>query len=284
MRKLAVSSAVALAVALGMPAGVRADNSSPSLPNGTVGMTFRFTTAVSTPKGTQSASGTIAISRTGPEKLLLTVTTNGGSTRTIPLVVANGAIKPDPAATAAPGGNPETQAAAKALLSNMKLAAGVGVAARKSSGKSFTVPVTLTPVGQGTAIPADLAMTVYQTSHGTAYVGEVEQSTTTRLPASGGIDPAQLEKSVGVAVGGTALGLTPAGRAAAMVAMHHRNEEQKKAAGGELPDAIALTVNSHFANDRFRDISGRQTDTLKIGNKTVAIVSSWSFTAISSRR
>jgi hypothetical protein len=167
------------------------------------------------------------------------------------------------------------------LLSNMKLAAAIGIAARKSSGKSFKVPVTLTPVGQGSAVFAHLAMTAYPTSHTTAYAGAVEQSTTTQLPPSGEIDPAQLQKTVGVAVAGEAAGLTPAGRAAAMVAMHHRNQEQKNAANGELPDTITLTVTSHFANGRFRDVSGQQTDALKITSKTVSIVSNWSFTASS---
>lgn len=63
--------------------------------------------------------------------------------------------------------------------------------------------------------------------------------------------------------------------------MHHRNEEQKQAANGELPDAIALSVESHFADGRFRYISGRQSDSLKVGGKTVTIVSSWSFSATS---
>jgi hypothetical protein len=276
MGKLAWFSASELALAVAIPIVVIANDSAPSLPNGAVGVTLRFNTAVNTPKGTQSASGTIAVNRVGAGKLTLSVTTSDGSTRTIPLVVSNGAVQP--ARTPAPGGSSETQAAAKALLANMKLAATIGAAARKSSGKNFTVPVTLTPVGQGTPVPANLAMTAYTTGHGAAaYVGEVEQSTTTRLPPSGGIDPAQLEKSVGVGV--AAHGLTPAGRAAAAVAMHHRNEEQKNAANGNLSDTRTLSVNSHFTNGRFHEISGHQTDSLKIGGKAVSIVSTWSFTA-----
>lgn len=278
MRRVAHSCAAALALVVSMPTAVRAQTSS-SFPNGAVGMTFRFRTSVNTPKGTQTANGTIALSQNGPGRLLLTVRTSDGSTRRIPLVVANGTVKPDPAATPQPNGNPETQAAAKALLSNMKLAAAVGAAAHRSSGKSFTVAVTLTPVGEGIAVGADLAMIVFETHRGAmAYNGEVEQSTTTRLPQGGGIDPAQLEKNVGVAVAGYGIGLTPAGRAASMAVMHHRNVEQKKAANGSVPDAISLSVESHFANGRFADISGRQTDVLTMGNRTVSIVSSWSFT------
>lgn len=279
MRRLALLSASALAAALCVPAEARATNAGPSLPNGAVGATFRFNTAVKTPKGSQSASGTIAVRSTGPGKLTLTVATSDGSTRTIPLVIANGTVKP--AQAPAPDENPEAQAAAKALLANMKLAASVGMAARKSSGKSFTVPVTLTPVGEGIALPADLSMMAYVTGHGaTRFAGEVEQSTSTQLAASGGINPAQLEKSVGVGVASSAAGLTPAGRAAAMVAMHHRNAEQQ-AANGALPDTISLSVEAHFANGKFRDISGQQTDALSVGGKAVSIVSSWSFVSTS---
>jgi hypothetical protein len=176
----------------------------------------------------------------------------------------------------------QAQAKAQALLSNMKLAADVGMAARASAGKAFKVGVTLTPIGQGTAVPAELTMKAFPTTHGaTGYVGEVEQTTTTRLPPNGGIDPAQLEKSVGVSVAAHAVGLTPVGLAAVAVAMHHRSEEQKKAANGELSDNVTLIIKSHFTDGRFREISGEQTDALKIGGKAVTITSTWSFTKTS---
>jgi hypothetical protein len=162
----------------------------------------------------------------------------------------------------------------------MKLAATISVAARKTSAPRFKIPVTLTPVGQGTPVLAQVAMVAYVTRTGTSYAGDVEGSTTTRLPQNGGLDPQQLAKSVGVGIAEHAVGLTPVGRAATMVAMHHRNEEEKKAANGDLPDTITLTVRSRFANGHFQDIAGTQIDALKIGGKTVSIVSNWSFTAV----
>jgi hypothetical protein len=69
-----------------------------------------------------------------------------------------------------------------------------------------------------------------------------------------------------------------------MALAHHRSVEQKKAAGGDLPDRIALAVESRFANGRFSEISGLQTDSLTIGGKAVSIASRWSFTATSSAR
>lgn len=274
MRRVVALSATTLAAAVCLPVGLWADNQAPSLPNG--GATFRFNTAVKTPKGSQSASGTIAVKRIGPGRLTLTVTLSDGSTRTIPLVVANGTVAP--AQTPAPGGNPETQAAAQALLANMKLAATIGSAARKSAGKSFTVPVTLTPAVQGIAVPADLTMRASTTTHGAiAYAGAVEQSTTTTLPQGGSINPAQLERSVGIGVASTAAGMTPYGKAAMMV--HHRREQQ--ASNGALPDTINLSVVAHFTSGKFRDISGQQSEALTVGGKAVSIVSSWSFVSTS---
>jgi hypothetical protein len=242
------------------------------------GASFHFTTAVQTPKGNKSASGTIVVKQTGPGKVALTITTSDGSSRTIALVASGGTLKPNPAQTAPSSADAQSQAAAQALLSNIKLAAAVGMATRQNGGKTFKVPVTLTPVGQGTPVPANLTMKAYTTNHGAAYAGEVEQTTMTHLPPSGGIDPAQLEKSVGVNVAAAGAGVTPAGRAAMAIAMHHRAQEQKQAANGPLVDTISLSITSHFAAGRFHDISGVQTDSLQIGGKPVTITSTWSFT------
>ncbi len=124
----------------------------------------------------------IVVKQSGPGKVALTITTSDGSSRTIALVASGGTFKASPAQTAPPSADAQSQAAAQALLSNMKLATAVGIAARRNGGKTFKVPVTLTPVGQGTPVPAELTMQAYRTNHGTAYAGEVEQTSTTHLP------------------------------------------------------------------------------------------------------
>ncbi len=249
-----------------------------ALPNGAAGMTFAFMTAVVTPKGKTTTSGTIALKPTGPQKFTLTVTTSDGKSQTIPLVVQNGTLAPDPTHMASSSQNSQPQAAAKALLSNMKLATQIGMAARKNPGKGFAVDVNLSPVGNGTAIPEELTMKATLGSNGsTTCSGSVQAQTTTQLPPASGLDPQQLVKSVGIGV--ATHGVTPAGRAVIAICRHHETEEQKEEAAGDLPDAIGLTVTTHFVNGRFNDISGNQTDSLTIGKKETKVVSNWSFTA-----
>jgi len=263
-----------LAFAVVIPLGTLADDSSSSLPSGAMGVTFNFTTSVQTPKGKKSASGTISIQKSS-SGLSLTVA-SGGTTKTIPLVYENGTLKPDTSKMPPPSGDSESQAAAKALISNMKVAADIGMAARKSSGKSFNVGVTLTPVGTGTPMPSTISMNAQSGSSGSvAYTGQVEAQTTTQLPPSSGLDPQELVKSVGIAV--AAHGMTPAGRAAVAIARHRQQEEQKDATNGPLPDVMRLSVTTHFAGGHFHDIAGTQTDQLTIASKTVTIVSNWSF-------
>jgi hypothetical protein len=67
------------------PIGATAQTSSAVLPNGAVGVTFRFTTAVQTPKGKKSADGTITLKPAGEQKLNLTVRSSDGTSQTIPL-------------------------------------------------------------------------------------------------------------------------------------------------------------------------------------------------------
>jgi hypothetical protein len=265
------------AFAIVAPIGSSAQSSNAALPNGAVGVTFHFSTTVQTPKGKKSANGTITIKQPAPQKLSLTVTSSDGSSQTIPLTISGGSAALDTSQSMPASGDPEKQAAAKALLSNMKVAAEIGIAAKKNAGKNFSVNVSLTPVGNGTAMPAEIPM---KPSSGAdemvVYSGGAEAETTTQLPPSSGLDPEQLVKSVGVAV--ATHGFTPAGRAAVAIARHHQVEEQKEAASGELPDKIQLVVTSHFVNGRFHDISGTQTDSLTIGNKGANVVSTWSFT------
>jgi hypothetical protein len=264
-----------LALAVVVPLGTWADESGSSLPNGALGVRFNFNTSVQTPKGKKSASGTISIKKAS-SGLSLTVATSGGTTKTIPLVFENGTLKPDTSKMPPPSGDSESQAAAKALLSNMKVAAAVGMAARKSGGKGFNVDVTLTPVGSGTPMPASIAMSATPASSGSvAYTGQVEAQTTTQLPPSSGLDPQQLVKSAGIAV--ASHGMTPYGRAAVAIVHHRQVEKQQEAANGPLPDAMRLSITTHFAGGRFRDIAGTQTDQLTIASKSVTIVSNWSF-------
>jgi hypothetical protein len=272
MKKLAVAMLSVLVAAAAIVA--RADTT-PSLPNGAVGVNFKFTTSVKTPKGTKSANGTISLKPNGPGKLNLTVAASDGTTATIPLLISNGSVQPDTAHMPPPSSDSQSQAAAKALMANMKVAATVGMTAKKSGGSSFTVPVILTPVGQGTPVPSQLTMTATPGSSGAvAYAGSVSGQTTTLLPQSSQ-DPNQLVKTAGAGVASTAM--TPYGRAAMAVA-HHREEQMKQAATQPLPDAMKLSVTAHFANGKFQDISGTQTDTLTIENRNISIVSNWSFT------
>ena len=270
-------SSVATVLAIIAPIATIAQSSIGTLPNGAVGGAFHFSTSVQTPKGKKSAEGTITIKQTAPQKLSLTVTSSDGSSQTIPLTIAGGTATLDTSQSMPASSDPEKQAAAKALLSNMKLAAEIGIAAKKNAGKRFSVNVSLTPVGNGTAMPAQIPMNPSSGANETVvYSGNANAETTTQLPPSSGLDPQQLVKSAGIAV--AAHGFTPAGRAAVAIAHHHQVEEQKEAASGELPDKILLVVTSHFVDGRLHDISGTQTDALTIGNKSANVVSTWSFT------
>src|SRR5580704_18050360 len=87
---------------------------------------FRFTTSVTTPKGKQGGSGTIALKHTEGRALTMTVHSDDGSPpKTIALVInGDGSVSPDPnapqpAATTAP------DAAARAFMADVTLAAHV---------------------------------------------------------------------------------------------------------------------------------------------------------------
>jgi hypothetical protein len=256
-----------------VPSAALAGDAAPALPDGAMGVTFDYTIGVQTPKGKKSSSGHIVVRPEGEGRLTLTVTSSDGTSKTIPLTVANGSV-----ALAGPSPSPSSvPAAAQTLVANMKLAASVGAAAKTNGGTSFSVPVTLTPIGDGTAVPAQLAMSASSASQNVSYKGTVGGSTTTVLPPSGGgIDPQQIVKGAGV--GMVTHGLTPVGRVAAAVARHHRRNEEKEAAKGTVPDAISLTVTTTFVAGRFQEIHGAQTDAVNLAGKTQKIYSTWSFT------
>ena len=248
-------------------------------PNGATA-TFRFTTAVHTPKGSHSGSGTITIVHTQGRSLRVTVHSDDGKTKTLMLAVRDdGTVGPDPSAPA-PAATDAPDAATRAFIGDASIAAHVGVAARKNAPSStFTVPVTVAPIGEGTPVQTQMRMSAGSAASGMQYAGSVSAQTTTKLPQNGGLDPATLAKTVGVGtVAHFALG--PAGRIATAIAMHHRKEQEKKAAAGELPDAVTLNVTTHLANGRFHDVMGSQTDALKIAKKAVTIHSEWTFTKV----
>jgi len=244
--------------------------------------TFRFSTTVETPKGKHFGGGTITLKHTQGRSITVTVQSDDGKTKTIPLIVnEDGSVAPDPAAPA-PAATDQPDAAARAFMADVTLAAHVGIAARKNApAATFDVPVTLTPVGDGTPVPTHLHLTGSQGAAGVArYAGSVSANTLTKLPPGGGLDPAALAKTVGVgAIAHAAFG--PAGRVATAVAMHHQKKEEKKAASGLLADAIKLSVTTELAAGRFRDIDGTQDDVVNIGNKKVTIHSTWTFTKTS---
>ena len=239
--------------------------------------TFRFATAVSTPKGRHAGSGTITIKHTQGRSLTLTVQSDDGKTKTIPLVVnSDGSVGPDPSAP--PMASDQPDAAARAFMADLTLAAHVGMAARKNApATGFDVPVKLTPIGDGAPVSTQLHMT--GTMGGAQYAGSVQGNTMTTLPQKGGLDPSALAKSAGV--GALDHGFTPAGRAAVAVAMHRREQEQTQNPS-PVPDAMALTVTTHLTNGRFREIDGSQDDSVTLHHVAVKIVSTWSFTKTSS--
>ena len=245
-------------------------------PNG-ASATFRFSTAVATPKGRHASGGTLTVKHTQGRSLTLTVQSDDGTTKTIPLAVgADGAVTPDPSAP--PAQNDQPDAAARAFMADVSLAAHVGMAARKyAPSSSFTIPVTLTPVGDGAPVSSQLRM--MSAMGGAQYAGSTQGSTTTTLPSGGNLDPLALAKTIGV--GALTHGFTPVGRVAVGLIMHHRKKEEKKAASGPVPDAIALTVTTHLMNGRFHEIDGTQDDKVTIAHQATKIVSTWSFTKIS---
>ena len=248
-----------------------AADTAPVLPNGATGATFNYLISVQTGQQKKSSAGEIVVRPAGTNRLTLTVTSSEGTSQTIPLTVENGTVTPamtSPSASSVP-------AAAKTLMANLKLAATVGVAAKKSGGNAFDVPVLLTPIGDGTPAPAQISMKPAAASGGVAYSGTVNGTALTTLPPSSGINPEQIAKAGGV--GMVAHGFTPAGRIATAAAMHHRENEAKQAETSALADAMSLTIHATFAGGKFHDISGAQTDELNVGGKKVKIYSTWSF-------
>ncbi len=281
-----MKSFIAAPLAMGLAAvfpAIAAASPNVIMPSMQRSASFAFATAVQTPKGRHAASGTITVTRTGSNTLTLTVQEDGGKPpRTIPLIVAaDGSISR--AATApAPEPNDEAGTEAATLQAQLALAAHVGIAARKNGGANdFAVPITLTPVGRGTAVSAQLQMRG-DASRAT-YSGQAEAATTTQLPPGGNLDPAEIAKSIGVAAVAHHA-FTPAGRAVTAAAMYERRQKQKKAASGVLADALKLSVSTQMRNGRLRSVQGTQTDTVTISGRPVAIVSTWSFTGAGSMK
>ncbi len=275
-RAQVVSAATIVIFSLGVTgAGAVAQSAIP--PNG-ASATFRFTTSVATPKGRHTGSGTLTVKHTQGRSLTVTVVSDDGTSKTIPLTVtADGSIAPDPSAP--PSASDQPDAAARAFMADVSLAAHVGMAARKSApAASFTVPVTLTPAGNGTPVATQLHMT--STMGGAQYAGSTQGTTMTTLPSGGELDPVALAKSIGVgAIAHHAL--TPAGAAAFAIVRHHRKKQEQKAASGPVSDTMTLTVTAHMSKGRFHEIDGSQDDTVKVASKTAKIVSTWAFTKTS---
>jgi hypothetical protein len=238
--------------------------------------TFAFTTSVHTPKGSRSGSGTVMVKRTGAREASLTVQSDDGSpARTIPLIVGiDGSVAPDGSAADAAPTDPNAKAKAAAFMSAMTIAAHVGIGARKNGGAgSYSVPAKLTPIGNGTPVATQLAMS------GTpaGYTGVTQGQTQTELPQGGGLDPDEIAKAIGVsAFAHRAFG--PAGRAATVVVMQRKRREERAAASGLLPDDVRLTVTAQLADGKIKQIRGAQTDSVAIAGKPVRIESTWSFT------
>lgn len=274
MKSLLNATAFAASAVVISSLAAAAADSTPNMPNGAMGATFDYTIGVQTSKGKKSSSGQIVVRPAGAQKLTLTVTSSDGTSKTIPLAIENGTVTPampSPSASSVP-------AAAQTLMANLKLAATVGVAAKKSDGQAFDAPVVLTPIGDGTPVPAQVSMKPSGTAGSVTFSGTVGGTSLTTLPPSSGIDPAQLVKSAGV--GMVSHGFTPAGRIATAVAMHHRTKEEKQAAQGPVADAMSLTIKAAFNDGTFHAITGAQTDELNLAGKKVKIYSTWSFTRV----
>lgn len=274
MKSLLNATAFAAAAVVVSSLAAMAADSAPVMPNGAMGATFNYTIGVQTAKGKKSSSGQIVVRPTGGNHCTLTVTSADGTSKTIPLTITNGSVAlAEPASSSSP-----VPAAAQTLMANLKLAATVGMAAKKSGGQSFSSAVILTPIGEGTPVPARIAMQPAGGSGSVTYSGTVEGATLTTLPPSSGIDPAQLAKGAGV--GMVSHGFTPAGRAATAIAMHHREQQEKDAANGAAADAMSLTIHATFNADKFHEITGSQTDAVSLAGKKMNIYSTWSFTRV----
>ncbi|HKE36916.1 MAG TPA: hypothetical protein VKB39_05770 [Candidatus Baltobacteraceae bacterium] len=244
-----------------------AADTTPAMPDGAMGATFNYTIGVQTPKGKKSSTGQIVVKPAGSGKLTLTVTSSDGTSKTIPLTIANGSVTPDMASSSA-----TPPPAAQTLMANLKLAATVGIAAKKSGGNSFSTPIVLTPIGDGTPVPTQISMNP-SGSGSVTYSGTVTGSTMTVLPQNGGTDPAQLAEGAGV-------GMVAHASLAAAIAMHHREKEVKNAAKSPLADAMSLSIHSTFNGGKFHDIEGAQTDEVNLAGKPVKIYSTWSFVRV----
>lgn len=270
MKSLLNATAFAAAAVIISSLAAIADDSAPVMPNGAMGATFNYTIGVQTPKGKKSSSGQIVVRPSGANQCTLTVASSDGASKTIPLTVSGGKVTlADPDSSASP-----VPAAAQTLMANLKLAATVGVAAKKSGAQPFSSSVILTPIGAGTPVPAQIAMKPAGSSGSVTYSGTVNGWTVTTLPSGGGADPSQLAKDA--SVGMVTHGFTPAGRAATAIAMHHREQQEKNG----VADAMSLTINTTFNAGKFHEITGSQTDDLSVGGKPMKIYSTWSFTRV----
>ncbi|HZZ00733.1 MAG TPA: hypothetical protein VFE36_14290 [Candidatus Baltobacteraceae bacterium] len=268
MKRLLNATALAGAVIFVSSVAAAAADSAPAMPDGAMGATFNYTIAVQTSQGKKSSSGKIVVKPAGEGKLALTVTSSDGTSKTIPLTVANGTVTPDMPAPAA-----SVPPAAQTLMANLKLAATVGVAAKKSGGKGFSSPIVLTPVGDGTPVPSQISMNPAASPGSVTYSGSVNGSTMTVLPPSGGLNPEDLAKNAGV-------GMVAHASLAAAIAMHHREKVVKNAAKSAVADAMSLTIHATFNGGKFHDINGAQTDAVNLAGKEVKVYSTWSFVRV----
>ena len=279
MKYPVLAAGIALLAGTVLSIAGRAQTPAPAVvPPSGMSASFRYTTSVHTPKGTHNSSGTISVKHTQGRSVLLTVKTDSGQTKSIPLTMGtDGTIVPSSSGPA-PTATTQPDAAARTFMGQVSVAAKVGIAARKNAqATTFNVPINLTPVGTGSPVPVQLRMTATQTGNMTQFKGTASGQTETVLPQNGQTDP----QAVAASAGADAMmhGVTPAGRFAVGAAVHRRVEQNQKKNGGKpVSDAMSLTSTVQFSSGRIQTVSGDQDDALKVGPATVHVRSSWSFT------
>ena len=209
--------------------------------------------------------------QTGASSYVLTLTPNGQPAKTIPLTVNNGNIVIAPQAGAAI----QADSGARALVANLELAFASGLQVKAHGiGGPVHVPLSVTPVGNGTPVSSVMTMSPSVAQNGVHdFTGSVQAVTSTILPDSGGggFNPKSMMASgaVGMVAG-------PVGGIVAGGIMHHKQKQVAEAASSSAhTDTVDVSARSRFAYGKILAVIGTQTDHVEVSGHDIVITSNW---------
>lgn len=239
-------------------------------------VTYRYSNAVTTPKGGKSGAATLTIKTISESEVQITIADSKGSQRLDFRVDQAGALQlastPEPSEAASrkhgAGDSGEEKNAVEALLSRLSIAARIS--ARPGTETSFPIQLNI-PWASG---PVNPILHVASTTP-EALVGNACDTTSinpperqrhhTLIPVGLGL--------IGGAIGGTTGRIAEvAGTGATAVAMNRRHS-------GPIPVDIKLHITGHLVNGRLRTISGDQEIDAHAGKHSNTFSDKWSLVA-----